>query len=164
MRTWALDQFYIWRLLSVVAALGLMQLPLPLGVSAWQPQWVLMVCLFWLWLHPTKLSILWIVFVGVMVDYVSGLPIGIHVMCFLVVIGLVLWKHYQLMHFNRLHQFFFSIVLFLCYFLMMRLGFAMCQLEWSWVMMLQTFVSTCVLWTLCIMRFNFHGFWFNYVD
>ena len=37
MRMWALDQYYLWRIISVIIAIGLMQLPLPAGWSALQP-------------------------------------------------------------------------------------------------------------------------------
>ena len=164
MRVWALDQWYVWRLLSLFVALCLMQLPFSAAASAWQPQWLLMVCLFWMWIHPSKLSIVLIFLVAVMADFLSGLPFGVYVMSLLVVVFIVRFKHDQLKHFNRLHQIIFSMILFLCYFMMMRIGFLLCQLEWSSVMMLKTFISTCLLWMICILRFNFHGFWFNYVD
>jgi rod shape-determining protein MreD len=164
MRQWALDQRYIWRLVSVIAAWCLMQIPLPYALQGWQPQWVLMVCLFWLWVHPSRFSFFWIVLVGFITDYLSGLPLGVHAVGLVVVAGLMIWKHYQWMHSDRLHQFIFSIILFLCYFMMMRFSFELCHLKWSWVMMLKTQITTCVLWAACIWKLNFHTFWFNYVD
>lgn len=163
MRTWAIDRFYIWRVLSVVAALFLMQLPFPYAVSQWQPQWMLCVALFWLWNHPSRFSLVWITLLALLTDYASGLPLGVHVVSFLVIAGLVIWRHNQLMHYDVSHQIFFSIILFACHMILMRIGFALCHLEWSWLMMFKSLISTCLVWTLCIWRFNFHGFWFAHV-
>ena len=163
MHSWVLDRWYVWRVLSAMAALCLMQLPLPYALNQWQPQWVLMVCFFWLWTHPSRFSMVWVVLVAFITDYVSGLPLGVHAMSFIVLAGVVIWKHNQLMHFDLLHQFFFSMILILCYLMLMRISFELCQLEWSWIVMLKTQISTCLLWTFCIWRFNFHEFWFYYV-
>ena len=77
-----------------------MQLPLPAGWSAWQPQWVLITCLFWLWNHPSRFALPWVVVVAVLTDYLSGLPLGIHVLSYLFMAGMVLWLYRKLMHFN----------------------------------------------------------------
>jgi|GEM_PF-3549294 len=163
MRVWALDRFYIWRIITVIVAFFLMQLPLPYVWSQWQPQWVLLVCLFWLWNHPSRFSLLWVALVGLMADYISGLPLGIYVASFLVLAGVIIWRYNQLMHFDLLHQCFFSIFLFICNMIVMRIGFGLCHLEWSWIVILKSQLSTCLIWLVCIWQFNFHGFWFTHV-
>jgi rod shape-determining protein MreD len=163
MRVWALDQFYIWRIASMLVAFFLMQLPLPYALSQWQPQWVLLVCLFWLWNHPSRFSLLWVGIIALMTDYASGLPLGVHVVSFVLLAGLVIWRHNQIMHYDFSHQLLFSIFLFICNIFMTRVSFELCHLEWSWMIMLKTQISTCLLWACCIWRFNFHGFWFAHV-
>lgn len=163
MRAWALDRFYILRVVSIVVALLLIQLPFSYALSQWQPQWVLLVCLFWLWNHPSRFSMVWVAFAAALVDYLTGLPVGVHVISFILLAGIIIWRHNQIMHFDLSHQYFFSIFLFICNILLLRLGFALCHVEWSWMVMLKSQVSTCLIWMLCIWRFNFHGFWFAHV-
>lgn len=164
MRMWVFDQYYCFRVTSFLLAWMLMQMPLPHAIASCRPQWVLITLLWWLWCKPSRISLLWIVAIGIMTDYLSGLPMGIHVTSFVALAGCVTWLHRKLMHFNIVQQILFSIVLLSLNTVVLRFGFFITHMTWLWAALLATQVTTLCVWVGLLFAFNFHQYWFAHVD
>lgn len=83
-------------LLSVIAALALMLVPLPVGIRAFSPDWVLLVLIFWAILKPENYSVgtAWIA--GIFVDVAQGTMLGQHALAMTLVVFFVVKLHLQL--------------------------------------------------------------------
>lgn len=64
--------------LSFVAAIMLMLLPLPEWVSWYEPQWILLVLLFWLITFPQKINMGTAWCIGLLMDALNGSLLGEH--------------------------------------------------------------------------------------
>lgn len=164
MRMWALDRYYYLRVMSFLLAWMLMQMPMSESIANFRPQWVLMTLMWWLWNKPSRLTLPWVVTIALITDYLSGLPLGVHVLSFIVVAGCVQWLFPKLMHFNRWQQCLFSIALLALNLFVLRLGFFMTHVDWSWPAMIETHVATLLVWMAMAWAFNFHAYWFAHVD
>jgi rod shape-determining protein MreD len=163
MRRWVQDRWYVLRALTFLVAFALIQVPLPIAWQPYRPEWVLCALMLWLWHRPTSVSFLWISVIGVTTDFLTGLPIGTHMLSYGVVAGCVLWMFPRMRQFSRLQQMGFTLFLLLLCTVMMRLSFALGHVAWCWADMLSMQLSTFIVWSVVLLSVNFHRYWFAHV-
>lgn len=87
----------LWVILtSLVAAMMLSLLPLPIWAVWFRPDWLLLVLIYWAMALPHRLNvgIAWIV--GLFFDVLQGTVLGLHAMSFTLVIYVVVSVHHRL--------------------------------------------------------------------
>lgn len=82
--------------LSVIGALALTLVPLPDAVEPFQPDWVLLVLIFWAMREPERFSVGTAFVAGIFVDVAQGTMLGQHAFAMCFVIFLVVKLHLQL--------------------------------------------------------------------
>jgi len=74
--------------LSLVLTVALALLPLPDAISAFRPDWVAVVLLYWSLTAPRRFSLLTAFWMGIVLDTLSGSLLGQHALALLVVVYL----------------------------------------------------------------------------
>jgi len=90
-------------LLTVILALMLMMMPLPDSVSAFRPDWVVLIMIFWTMSVPRRISVGVAWFVGIFVDVSQGTLLGQHALA-LCAVAYVTVKFHLLMRVFPLMQ------------------------------------------------------------
>ncbi len=70
---------------SVLCALALAIIPLPSLISAFRPDWVVLVMIYWSLMTPGRLGLFSAFFLGLLLDTLSGALLGQHALALLVV-------------------------------------------------------------------------------
>ncbi len=70
---------------SVLCALALAIIPLPSLISAFRPDWVVLVVIYWSLMTPGRLGLFSAFFLGLLLDTLSGALLGQHALALLVV-------------------------------------------------------------------------------
>ncbi len=103
-------------LLSFVAAMILMAIPLPEWAVPWRPMWVVLVLIYWCMALPGQTSVLGIFFMGLVMDVYQGSVFGLNALS-LLVIAHVTHRMYAMMRMFPWQQqalyVFFILVLYL---------------------------------------------------
>lgn len=102
------DPLALWRIISLLAAMILMILPLPKIASYFWPQWVLFVLFVWLMIDDRSFNLLSVWCCGIVVDLLLGSPLGLHALVYTAMTYVLLRLYRQIMHFPTWQQ---SIVL-----------------------------------------------------
>lgn len=68
--------------LSFLCAFMLTIFPWPLGLRWLQPSWVLLVLMYWLIIAPYRLGVITAFLIGIFVDVLTGVPLGIHALIY----------------------------------------------------------------------------------
>ncbi len=90
-------------LLTIILALMLMMMPLPDSVSAFRPDWVALIMIFWTMSVPRRISVGVAWFVGIVVDVSQGTLLGQHALA-LCAVAYVTVKFHLLMRVFPLMQ------------------------------------------------------------
>ena len=85
-----IEAWRIYQVLSLLAALTLSAWPLPDLYAPWQPQWVLMILIFWIIVQPGKVGFGMAWTAGLLSDLIAGNWIGIHVFSYCIIAFLCL--------------------------------------------------------------------------
>ena len=85
-------------LLSYLAALVLMVLPLPPMLEMWRPDWLTLVLIYWLMALPHRVGFTTVLVLGLMTDILLGSGFGIYT------IALIAIAYPVLSHFQRLRN------------------------------------------------------------
>lgn len=72
-------------LTTILVALALAIVPLPEFVRAFRPDWVALVVIYWMLMSPGRVSLLGALFLGLLLDTLSGSLLGQHALAMLVV-------------------------------------------------------------------------------
>jgi rod shape-determining protein MreD len=72
--------------LSLVLTLALSLVPLPHAISAFRPDWVAVVLLYWSLTAPRRFSLLTAFWMGIVLDTLSGSLLGQHALALLVIV------------------------------------------------------------------------------
>lgn len=75
-------------LLSLLMALCLELLPLPLNLSAWQPPWVLLTLLYWVIQQRGNLGMTGAFVIGLVMDVATSTPLGVHALAYVLLTAL----------------------------------------------------------------------------
>ena len=73
---------------SLLLALLLSVLPLPQGIESFRPDWVAIVLLYWSLMSPERFGLLTALFMGLMLDTLTGSLLGQHSLALLVIVYL----------------------------------------------------------------------------
>jgi rod shape-determining protein MreD len=79
---------WFWPTTSVAAALLLSIMPLPEGLSAFRPEWVAVVLLYWSLIEPRRYGLMSAFWLGIVVDTLSGSLLGQHSLALLIIVYL----------------------------------------------------------------------------
>ena len=85
-------------LLSYLAALVLMVLPLPSVLEVWRPDWISLLLIYWLMAIPHRVGFVTVLMLGLLTDILMGSGFGIYT------IALVAVAYPVLRHFQRLRN------------------------------------------------------------
>ena len=80
-------------LISLVAALALAIVPLPDALSAYRPDWVPLVLIFWALMAPERVGLLTAFAMGLALDTLSGALLGQHALAMVIVVYLSVRFH-----------------------------------------------------------------------
>ena len=89
---------------SFLVGIFLTIMPLPQWAIWLRPQWMFAILLFWVIRSPMQCGIGVGFFVGLLVDLVTGTPIGEHALVFVVLTYIVLKLHRAIVHFPIVQQ------------------------------------------------------------
>jgi rod shape-determining protein MreD len=73
---------------TLVAALILAVIPLPGAISAFRPDWVAVVLLYWTLIHPRRYGLIKAFTFGILLDALTGSLLGQHALALLVIVYL----------------------------------------------------------------------------
>ena len=82
------DQAIFMPAVSLLLALLLSVLPLPQGIESFRPDWVAIVLLYWSLMSPERFGLLTALFMGLMLDTLTGSLLGQHSLALLVIVYL----------------------------------------------------------------------------
>lgn len=87
-------------LLSFLLSLMLSILPLPGVLLTLNPSWCLLTVLFWVYAHPKKVNVGLAGGVGLLLDSLTGSPLGLHVCAFVIVVFLfdLFYRRFHMFH------------------------------------------------------------------
>ena len=71
-------------------------LPLPWAVQWWQPGWVLLVLVYWLFSQPERMGFFLVFSLGLFLDLLLGSVLGLHALLFVCMAYFILRYHRQL--------------------------------------------------------------------
>ncbi len=93
--------------------LGLMlsQVPLPTSVEWLRPEWVVIILIYWVMALPERVGLGSAVLLGLALDIIKGIPLGLNVIALLVVAYLTLMLHRRLRMFPLWQQAFVVMIL-----------------------------------------------------
>lgn len=123
---------------SFLAAAILEVLMLPDILLKFRPEWVVITLIYWLLRHPDQIGISSAIVLGLMMDVISGMTFGVHVLAYSVMTYLVLSMHQRLKMFPVIQQsvivfFFVGIQLMIVYLLSMALQGSQSGLSYLWL-------------------------------
>lgn len=135
--------FYLF---SILLAMGLKVMPLSPALQFWNPDWVLLVLIFWLLALPYKWGIFSSWMVGLLVDVLTGRVLGQHALIFALV-SYVCLKFYKRVRYYPIMQ----QALFVCYCLLLAHTIELCiesihnPAHFQWVFLLPV-ISGTLIW------------------
>lgn len=91
-------------LLSFLAALVLMVLPLPPLLEIWRPDWLTLVLMYWLVALPHRVGFVTVLILGLLTDILMGSGFGIYTIALLVIAYPVLSNFQRLLNQSLLQQ------------------------------------------------------------
>ena len=86
-------------ILSIIAALLLSQLPLPTSIAPFQPEWVILVLIYWAMALPERVGIGIAWFVGLLVDVLRDTLLGQYALAFALTVFIVLRLYQRIRNF-----------------------------------------------------------------
>lgn len=89
---------------SVVAAMALTILPMPQGTEAFRPDWVAIVCIYWIIALPQRYGVLVAWTCGLFLDVLQGTLLGQHALALGITGFIALKLHLQIRNFPVMQQ------------------------------------------------------------
>jgi rod shape-determining protein MreD len=86
-------------LLTIIVAMVVMLIPMSEGLRAVRPEWLLLTLMYWALALPYRMGVGYAWFVGLLMDVLTGGPLGVLAFSYALVIYLVLHFHLQLRQF-----------------------------------------------------------------
>jgi len=91
-------------LLTLLVALMAAIMPLPLGVDAFRPDWVLVVLLYWCLALPTKVNVLTAWVMGFLLDVLLGSVLGVHAAAMALSVYIIAGNYQKIRNFSVWQQ------------------------------------------------------------
>lgn len=134
--------------LSILLALVLSILPLSAALNWWQPAWLLLALIFWIFAEPTRVGLFTIWLLGLYFDLLTESPLGQHAIPLLLVGYLLLKFHARLTIFPFARQFLVMFILVLFYYgVQYELAHLTHSFNWS-IQLFYPVISTSILWII----------------
>lgn len=105
------NQYGFRILVTLILAMSLRILPLPSHLAIWNPDWGLLVLIYWSLAIPERVGISAAWFFGIFTDVLMGRFFGQYALSYSLIIYMVLIWHRQLRQFPQLQQ---SLFVFIC--------------------------------------------------
>jgi rod shape-determining protein MreD len=123
---------------------------LPDTIRFLRPEWLVLILIYWLIRHPEKIGIVTGIFIGLLLDVMSGSYLGVHILSMSIVCYLVLTMHKRLKMFPVAQQslvifFIVSIQLMVVYTIRATLGSSESSMSYLWVAL-----SSALLWPIIL--------------
>lgn len=96
---------------SIIVAMCLKVIPWWSAIQAWNPDWVLLVLIYWVLASPYKYGIFNAWAVGLLVDVLTGQPLGQYALIYALVSYVCLKFYRRILHFPFLQQ---ALFIFCC--------------------------------------------------
>jgi rod shape-determining protein MreD len=141
-------------LFSVVIAMCLKVLPLSPMLQAWNPDWVLLVLIYWLLAQPYKCGVFSSWIVGLLMDVLTGRPLGQTALIYALISYVCLKFYKRVRHFPLMQQ---GVFIFCCLLSAQILAFCIESFRnparFQWIFLLPT-ISGTLIWPVAglIMR------------
>ena len=134
--------------LSILVAFMLTILPLPSSLQWWQPSWLLLVLIFWIFAQPTALGLGIIWCLGLYLDLLSDTLLGQHTIALLIVTYFLLKFQSRISIFPFARQFLAMLLLIIIYYgVQYQLARWAHPFGWS-LQLFYPVISTSLLWIL----------------
>jgi rod shape-determining protein MreD len=78
--------------------------PLPLGIDAFRPDWVLVVLIYWCLALPTKVNVISAWFMGLLLDVLLGSVLGVHAAAMAIAVYIVASNFQKIRNFSVWQQ------------------------------------------------------------
>jgi rod shape-determining protein MreD len=78
--------------------------PLPLGIDAFRPDWVLVVLIYWCLALPTKVNVISAWFMGLLLDVLLGSALGVHAAAMAIAVYIVASNFQKIRNFSVWQQ------------------------------------------------------------
>lgn len=91
-------------ILSMLIALSILLIPLPLSLQWFMPQLCLLVLFSWSYLQPSFVNVGVAWFVGILLDVLTGSLLGLHALSFVLMLYIFLLFHARISMFYRIQQ------------------------------------------------------------
>lgn len=95
---------YGYFVLSITLAMALRILPLPTGLDTINPDWVLLVLLYWVTTTPDRIGVLNAWVIGLLVDVLTGRLLGQYALAYAIVCYICIKAHTRLQNHALLQQ------------------------------------------------------------
>jgi rod shape-determining protein MreD len=132
-------------IVSVFFAMCLKMMPLSTKLQFWNPDWVLLVLIYWLLTMPYKWGVFSAWIVGLLIDVLTGRQLGQYALIY-ALIGYICLKFYKrVRHFPFMQQ---GLFIFSCLLLAHTLGFCIESIRnpsrFQWVFLLPVITGTLI--------------------
>lgn len=95
---------------TLIVAMCLRIMPLPQGIALLNPDWVLLVLIYWSLAIPERVGISYAWFFGILTDVLMGRLFGQYALAYSLIVYLILIWHRQLRQFPQFQQSLFVLV------------------------------------------------------
>lgn len=135
-------------ILSIVAALLLAELPLPALIAPFQPEWVILVLIYWAMALPERVGVGSAWFTGLLVDVLRDTLLGQYALAFALTVFIVLRIYQRLRNFPLQQQMFAIFVLMILYAGLVVWIKALAGIEVSFTMVIIPALVSALFWPL----------------
>jgi rod shape-determining protein MreD len=89
---------------TTLVALVVSIMPLPIGIDAFRPDWVLVVLIYWCLALPTRVNVITAGFVGLLLDVLLGSILGVHTLAMAVSVYIIAENFQKIRNFSIWQQ------------------------------------------------------------
>jgi rod shape-determining protein MreD len=133
-------------LFAVIMAMCLKVMPLPPALQSWNPDWVLLVLIYWLLAFPYKWGVTSSWMVGLLMDVLTGRPLGQYALVYALLSYVCLKFYKRVRHFPLMQQ---GLFIFACLLLAHTLAFCIESIHnpsrFQWAFLLPV-ISGTLIW------------------
>ena len=135
-------------IVTIVLAMVLMIIPVPQWLLYWQPNWVLLVIVFWFCVAPEMISLFWFWSIGLFQDLLLSTPLGMSAIIYAVVVFFLSRMSSRLSQYPQWQQLtvIFMVSVFQALFSYMILHFSGQSVKI--IMLLPAIILNCLIWNL----------------
>lgn len=132
--------------LSLLIGIFLTIIPLPSFAIWLRPQWVFAILLFWVIASPTQCGIGTAFIVGLLMDLVTGTPMGAQALVFVVLVYITLKLHSAITHFPLIQQAGVVLIFTLLNVLLQGMILRMCGHSTHTGLYVLSAITTAIIW------------------